>query len=261
MASQHELVRKGLVLIFSGPPGSGKGTYGKILAERWGIRHVSIGDLIRAKLAACTCLKSGGGSKDGCPLQDNEAFQLNKIRVEQGLLIQDAVATELCKQHISSCAQQTSWILDGFPRTMQQAEALRSFARPHACINFHLPAAILLKKLLGRRLCTTCGGNFNVADIYNPPFILPAILPKAECVHCGGKARLAKRNDDTEETIQKRLDAHKQLTAPMLNYYETEGVLLNFEVVRGIQDIPRLEEAIISFLRRKHHEMRWYGIQ
>lgn len=245
------------MLIFSGPPGSGKGTYGKVLARRWGIRHVSIGDLIRAKLAACSSRASVNQSRDSYLRQDEEAFRVSKCCVEQGLLIHDSVATELCKKHMGSSAQKSSWILDGFPRNMQQAEALHSFAPPDACINFHLPAEILLKKLLGRRICTTCGESFNVADIYDPPFSLPAILPEKDCVHCGGKTQLAKRQDDTKEIIQKRLDLHEQLTTPMLNHYNAEGLLLNFHVVKGIADIPRLEETIFSFLQKKRHKLQW----
>lgn len=221
---------------------------------------MSMGDVIRAKLAAFSCAASEDDLRDVDYLGQSEGtFQVNRCHVEKGILIQDSVASEMCRQHIINSARQTSWILDGFPRTIQQAEALRSFAPPHACINFHLPANILLSKLLGRRICTTCGGNFNVADIYHPPFQLPAILPKTECVHCGGKPPLTKRSDDTKESIQRRLDLHEQLTTPMLKKYDAEGLLLNFEVVKGIDDIPRLEETIISFLRRKY-KLQWPGV-
>ncbi|CDJ45337.1 adenylate kinase, putative [Eimeria tenella] len=227
-------VQKGIILIFSGPPGSGKGTYGKILARRWGMRHVSLGDLIRQKLSNCTLSN------------DSEA------RVSCGLLIQDTLASEICKDYISSHPERQSWILDGFPRTLQQVELLRGFATPHACINFIVPRHILLKKLLGRRICSSCGGCFNVANICDEPYDMPPILPTKECRHCKGNAPLTTRSDDTEEAIRNRLDFYEQLTRPMLGQFEAEGILLNFEVIKGTRDIARLEDALISFLNKKH---------
>ena len=227
-------LRNAVTLIFAGPPGSGKGTYGKILARRWGICHVSIGDLIRSDISNTVI---GVGTKSGA---------------DRGLLLPDSLVVEICKQYIRSKPEQRSWILDGFPRTLRQAESLWEFAKPHACVNFHLPNSILLKKLLGRRICKTCGGSFNLAGIQEPPYDMPPILPRKDCNACKGEAPLLRRADDTVETIQRRLATHEQSTRPMINQYAAEGILLDFEVVKGIGDIPRLESTISSFLQRKY---------
>lgn len=223
-----------ITLIFAGPPGSGKGTYGKILARRWGFSHVSVGDLIRAELNTSSLRGDF------------------KSRADRGLLIPDHLATEICKRWILSNPAQKLWILDGFPRTLRQAEMLREFARPHACVNFQLPRSIVLKKLLGRSICKLCGENFNMAGIHDTPYDMPAILPEQNCEKCNGNAPLFKRADDTMETILKRLDTHEKTTRPVIDQYDAEGILLNFEVLKGIGDMARLEATILSFLHKKY---------
>ncbi|XP_026194216.1 uncharacterized protein LOC113147544 [Cyclospora cayetanensis] len=234
MTRHPDWIRKGFTIIFAGPPGSGKGTYGKILAKHWGICHVSAGDLIRGELANFSA-----------------GVQL-KSSVEEGLLIPDSIVAQLCKNYMYSNSGHKSWILDGFPRTLPQAEMLRGFAGPHVCVNFRLPSNILLQKLLARRVCKKCGENFNTADIRDTPYEMPAILPRKDCSKCGGNAPLVSRVDDTLETIQRRLDTHEKLTRPMLDQYNVEGILLNFDVVKGIADIARLQSAICSFLHKKY---------
>lgn len=226
--------KNGVTLIFAGPPGAGKGTYGKILAKRWGMSHVSVGELIRAERPiACLGVAS-------------------KSRADRGLLIPDDVVAEICKQHICSKPLQNSWILDGFPRTLEQADMLREFASPHVCVNFKLPFGILMQKLLGRRICKTCGQDFNMADIREIPYELPAILPQRDCKECNGDAPLLRRVDDTAEVIQKRLKIYEKSTKPVIDLYDREGILLNFDVLHGIGDMTRLESAITSFLQRKY---------
>lgn len=231
---QFRSLSSGVTLIFTGPPGCGKGTYGKTLGSRWGFQHVSLGDIIRAELA-------------NSPLDVNA-----KSLADRGLLIPDHVVFDLCKQYIRSHAAQKSWILDGFPRTLRQAQMLREFARPHACVNFHLPKNILVRKLLGRRICNLCGGNFNTADIHETPYQMPAILPSQDCTICKGDAPLSKRADDSPEIIQKRLDTYETATKLILDEYEAEGILVNFDPVKGMEDITRLESTIISFIQNKY---------
>lgn len=235
MARHPENLRNAVTLIFAGPPGSGKGTYGKILSQRWGICHVSIGDLIRSAMSNTVI---GVETKSG---------------VDRGLLLPDFLVVEMCKQLIRSKPEQRSWILDGFPRTVHQAELLSEFTKPHACVNFHLPSSILLTKLLGRRICSTCGDSFNLAGIQEGPYDMPAILPRKDCNVCKGEAPLLRRADDTVETIQRRLITHEQSTRPMINQYAAEGILLDFEVMKGVGDIPRLESAINLFFQRKYN--------
>lgn len=229
-----ELVTKRIILVFSGPPGSGKGTYGNMIAKRWGILHVSVGDLIRKELTT------------------SRLSQVFKAKVDRGLLVPDSLAAQVCKNHICRIPSKNSWIIDGFPRTLQQAKMLEEFARPHVCVNFRLPTTILMKKLLGRRICMTCGEIFNLANIDDTPYTLPAILPRKDCTQCRGDAQLFRRADDTIETIQQRLATYEKDTRPLLGYYDAEGRLVNFEVIKGIGDILRLESTLISFLQKKY---------
>ncbi|KAL8427613.1 hypothetical protein Efla_005788 [Eimeria flavescens] len=170
MARSSRIFTDGIILVLAGPPGCGKGTYGKILAERWGSTHLSIGELIS----------------------------------------------------------------------------------PHACVNFHVRNDVIVKKLLSRRVCKICGGNFNLADIREFPYDMPAILPQPDCRKCKGNAPLLTRTDDTQETIQKRLDIYEKSTRPVIEQYDAEGILLNFEVLKGIQDMTRLETTLMSFLLGKY---------
>ncbi|KAL8275953.1 hypothetical protein Esti_000069 [Eimeria stiedai] len=234
MVKPFASLKEGVILVFAGSPGSGKGTYGKLLAERWGFMHVSAGDLIRAELSRSTL--------------DEET----RTRANRGLLLPDRLVATLCRRHIRHSPSQKSWILDGFPRTVAQAHMLHEFARPHALINFQLPRTIILKKLLGRRLCKLCGENFNLAGIHEAPYDMPAILPPLDCSICKGDAPLLKRADDTVETIQQRLDIHETSTRPVIDQYEQKGILLNFEVIKGIKDLPRLESTVLSFLQDRY---------
>ncbi|KAL8449049.1 hypothetical protein Emed_003401 [Eimeria media] len=227
-------LKEGLILVFAGSPGSGKGTYGKLLAERWGFTHLSVGDLVRAELSR------------------SSLDQESRIRASRGLLLSDRLVATLCEREIRSSPSQKSWIIDGFPRTVGQVQMLHEFAKPHACVNFQLPDTIILKKLLGRRLCKLCGKNFNLAGIHDAPYDMPAILPSSDCSTCKGDAPLLKRADDTEETIQQRLDIHETTTRPVIDQYEQQGILLNFEVIKGIKDMPRLESSLLSFLQDKY---------
>ncbi|PFH32214.1 adenylate kinase [Besnoitia besnoiti] len=227
----ERLLRVGrpLKLLFMGAPGAGKGTYATRLAKAWSIPHISTGDLIRDEIRAKTPL--------GNLLQQH---------ANKGDLVPDDVVTEICRKRLlkSDCAK--GWILDGFPRTVKQALDLRELGRPSLCVHIFLPDNILTAKLLARRICATCGANFNIADIRSPPYDMPPLLPPADCTQCHGKPELIKRDDDTEEIVKNRLAVYKRDTEPLLQLYREEGTLLEYHVKKGVKDLLDLSSSIIS---------------
>lgn len=133
------------------------------------------------------------------------------------------------------CAQ------DGYPRTVQQAKDLAEFQDVQCVVNLSLPDDILVAKLMGRRMCKDCGRNYNVTEIKEAGYEMPPLLPKAsDCEQCKGEPNLFTRADDNEETIRSRLQVYKQHTAPVVDFYRGSGVVLDFEVKKGLQDMPRL---------------------
>lgn len=225
-------IRKPIKVVFTGPPGCGKGTYARILCRIWDTAHVSTGDLIRS-LTAC----------ESTPVRD----ELTKY-TSTGLLVPDHVVTELCKDRLRQ-HEVKGWILDGFPRTLQQAKSLEEFSSPQLCVNFQIPKNIVLQKLMGRRTCLLCGGNFNLTDIREGSFDMPAILPSGSC-RCSGRPPLGRREDDTPAIIEKRIQIYESETLPVIRYYEEMGRLMSFRVHRGVKDTPQLEQMIFSYLRR-----------
>lgn len=196
---------KPLVLIMLGAPGAGKGTYCKFLIERFKTPQISTGDMFRAAV------------KQGTPL-GKEA----KKYMDKGALVPDEVTIGLVKERVTQADCQPGFILDGFPRTVPQAEALDSLLSSlkldlHVVINLIVDKDMLFKRLTGRRMCRGCSkGNFNV-------YTLP---PKKEgvCDYCGGQ--LYQRDDDKEEVITKRLQVYESQTAPLVAYYQAKGKLI-----------------------------------
>lgn len=130
---------------------------------------------------------------------------------------------------------------DGYPRTVQQAKDLSEFQDVQCVVNLSLPDDILVAKLVGRRMCKDCGKNYNVTEIKDAGYEMPPLLPKpSDCEQCKGKPNLFTRADDNEETIRSRLQVYKEHTAPVVDFYRGSGVVLDFEVKKGLQDMPRL---------------------
>jgi adenylate kinase len=201
-------------LVFFGPPGSGKGTYASRIGPKFGIPHISTGDIFRQEVAGKTEL----GKK------------VEKY-LKAGELVPDEIVIEVVKKRLNQADCKNGWILDGFPRTIAQAEALESFAKPELVINFVLDEEIIVKKLSARRVCERCGEIYNIADIRKGNLRLPPMLPKVSgiCDKCGG--RLIQRPDDQESVIRDRLVVYKQQSAPVLEWYRKKGLLKNVEVV------------------------------
>ncbi|MEE0776987.1 MAG: adenylate kinase [Bacillota bacterium] len=213
-------------VVLLGPPGAGKGTQAATMIERYHIAHISTGDLLRAAV------------KEGTPL-GVEA----KGYMESGQLVPDALILGLVEERIQKEDCQEGFLLDGFPRTPAQADALGEMLKKlnlalDAVINIQVPLDKLMERLTGRRVCKACGATFH--KVFNPS-------AKGElCDKCG--AELFQRADDTEETVKARLDVYEQQTAPLISYYTEKGLLKD---INGDQDIKKVDEDIALALGGK----------
>ncbi|KAK4761196.1 hypothetical protein SAY87_006089 [Trapa incisa] len=208
--------------VFLGCPGVGKGTYASRLSALLGVPHISTGDLVRDELAS-----SG-------PL----SFQLSEI-VNRGKLVSDEIVIDLLSRRLEAgeVKGETGFILDGFPRTVRQAEILGSVTEIDLVVNLKLHEDALLAKCLGRRICSECGGNYNIASIDmkdkdgNPGMHMAPLLPPPHCA-----TKLITRSDDTEEVVKERLRVYNELTKPVEEFYRSRGKLLEFDLPGGIQE-------------------------
>jgi adenylate kinase len=207
--------------------GVGKGTYSTRVAEKFGFLHIAAGDLVRAEI------------KKGTPVGQEMADISNR-----GHLLPDALILRVIhEQFLASAAQGIDrFLLDGFPRTVPQAKALEHVADVQLALNLDLREEVLVDKCLGRRMCRKCGKNFNIADIHLPAshgrseIIMPPLPPPASC-----EGLMEKRDDDTEETIRRRLKIYRDGAAPLEDFYRRRGTLMEFEITAGIPEtLPAL---------------------
>lgn len=217
--------------VFLGCPGVGKGTYASRLSKFLGVPHIATGDLVRQELAS-----SGSLSQ-----------QLSEI-VNQGKLVSDEIIFNLLSKRLEAgqAEGESGFILDGFPRTVKQAEILEEVMDIDLVVNLKLNEDVLLEKCLGRRMCGQCGGNFNVANINvkggngNPSISMAPLLPPAHCM-----SKLITRADDTEEVVKERLRVYNEKSQPVEEFYRNRGKLLEFDLPGGIPESwPKLLEAL-----------------
>lgn len=203
-------------LILFGPPGAGKGTQAKILVEKLGIPQISTGDMMRAERAS------------GSELGTKFAHYMT-----QGLLVPDALVLELFAQRLEKPDAKEGAIFDGFPRTVEQAEALDAIlaklgrAVDHV-IALRVPVEAIVERIVGRRVCLSCGQVYHMR--YSPP------PPSGQCVSCGGTDIVA-RKDDTEEKVRTRFAAYEENTFPILAHYEPTGVVAEVDGLGEVEDI------------------------
>ncbi|MBE0576333.1 MAG: adenylate kinase [Desulfuromonadales bacterium] len=211
-------------LILLGPPGAGKGTQAKMLVEEFSIPQISTGDILRAAV------------KDGTPMGKKAKEYMNT-----GGLVPDEVVVGIVRDRLQEEDCNNGFILDGFPRTVAQADALQASLQEMSkeldrVISLEVDAEALVERLTGRRTCKECGRGYHVK--FDPP------REAGICDVCGGT--LFQRDDDQEETIRKRLQVYSEQTAPLISYYREAGVLMELD---GMQPIPIVKEKILSLLQ------------
>jgi adenylate kinase len=211
-------------LILLGPPGAGKGTQAKMLTDKFTIPQISTGDILRAAV------------KDGTPMGVKA-----KQFMDTGGLVPDEVVVGIVRDRLQQADCNNGFILDGFPRTVAQADALQASLQQMGkeldrVISLKVDAEALVERLTGRRTCKECGRGYHVT--FDPPCVAGV------CDACGGT--LFQREDDREETIRKRLQVYADQTAPLITYYRQAGVLMELD---GMQPIPQVQEEILSLLQ------------
>lgn len=202
-------------MILLGPPGAGKGTQAEALVQKLGIPHISTGDMFRKAIKEGTAL----GTKA-------------KEYMDQGKLVPDEVTIGIVRERIKQEDCKQGFLLDGFPRTVFQAEALDEMLKDmeialDAVINIEVEAEKLIDRLTGRRVCKACGATFHL--IFNPP------SEEGKCDKCGEV--LFQRVDDSEETVVNRLNVYEKQTAPLIDYYDQKKIL---KTINGDQPIDRV---------------------
>ena len=210
-------------LVMLGAPGAGKGTQASQLAKKYEIPHIATGDIFRANIKNKT-----------------ELGKRVKDYMSKGLLVPDELVCDLIVDRIgqNDCAK--GYILDGFPRTIPQAESLdaaltNSGGKLDVAIDIEVPDETIVKRMSGRRACLTCGATYHTE--YIPP------KQEGVCDACGGE--LVLRNDDAAETVQKRLGVYHEQTKPLIDYYQETGIL---KVIDGTQDREVVFEEINAIL-------------
>lgn len=210
-------------IVFMGPPGAGKGTQAEKIIENYQIPHISTGDMFRKAI------------KD-----QTELGMEAKRYMDQGALVPDHVTIGIVKDRLSESDCKSGFLLDGFPRTVDQAKALDEIltsldSKIDYVINIDVDLDILKERLTGRRICRSCGATYHM--IFNPPAVA------GTCDKCGGE--LYQRKDDNEETVGNRLDVYVSQTKPLLDYYSLAGNLVN---INGQQSIDLVFEEIQNVL-------------
>ena len=211
-------------IVMLGAPGAGKGTQAKKIAEKYGIPHISTGDIFRANI------------KNG-----TELGRKAKEFMDQGMLVPDELTLSLIMNRFEEADCKNGYVLDGFPRTIPQAEALTKALgdindKLDYAINVEVPDDAIVSRMSGRRACVACGGTYHIK--YNPTKV------EGKCDACGGALTL--REDDKPETVQKRLNVYHNQTQPLIDYYKNEGI---FREVDGTQHMDAVFTEICDILK------------
>ncbi|CDZ75239.1 Adenylate kinase [Peptoniphilus sp. ING2-D1G] len=210
-------------LVILGPPGAGKGTQAEFIINKYSIPHISTGDIFRENI------------KNG-----TELGKKAKSYMDQGALVPDQVVIEIVQDRISRDDCKDGFLLDGFPRTVAQAVSLdaeldKLGTKLDKVINIDVDSSILVERAVGRRICKTCGATYHIK--FNPP--------KNEGFCDKDNTPLIQRDDDVEETVQKRINVYVNQTVPLLDYYSAQGLLVNID---GSKEIKIVSEDIVKAL-------------
>lgn len=205
----------GARVVLLGPPGAGKGTQAKLLQDKFAACQISTGDILRKAVTEKTPL-------------GQEAAQY----IDRGALVPDEVIVRLVAERLKEKDCEKGFILDGFPRTIPQAESLDAILKEmrlslNRVLSVQVPRAVIIERLAGRRSCKSCGALSHM--VFNPP------KKAGVCDHCGGE--LYQRHDDEEETVANRLKVYENQTAPLVNYYRQRNLLREIDGVGAVDEI------------------------
>jgi adenylate kinase len=216
--------RKLMKAIIFGAPGAGKGTYSTRLKAKLGVEVIAMGDIFRAQVK-----------------ENSELGRKVKSYVEKGALVPDETVIEVLKQHLDKIPEGTSVILDGFPRTIEQAKALDAIFKLDVILLLDVPDSIIIERLTSRRICKNCG------NVYNIRFLKPKV--EGVCDKCSGE--LYQRSDDNAEVIKNRLNVYQKQTSPLLSYYKEKNVPIITSVTRSVDTPPEpLVEEMLEELKK-----------
>lgn len=210
-------------IVMLGAPGAGKGTQAKKIANKWQVPHISTGDILRANIK-----------------QGTELGKEAKKHIDQGMLVPDGLVVDLVVDRLNNEDCKNGYILDGFPRTIPQAESLdEALVKMNVKIDYALDIDVadehIIKRMSGRRVCTSCGSTYHTIT-------MPTKLEDI-CDQCGGKLMI--REDDKPETVKKRLNVYHEQTKPLIDYYSQRGVLHKID---GTQDLEDVFQAIVEII-------------
>ena len=201
-------------IILLGPPGAGKGTQAKSISNRYSIPHISTGDIFRKNISENTPL----------------GIEAKKY-MDNGQLVPDEVTINMVKDRLQDDDCKNGYLLDGFPRTVSQAEALQKFIEDRnekldSALLINVPRDFILERMTGRRVCPSCGASYHVK--FNP-------AKDGKCELCGSE--VIQRKDDTVETVQERLDVYEKQTQPLIDYYREKNLLSQVDGTKAINEV------------------------
>lgn len=214
-------------LILLGAPGAGKGTQATFIKEEFKIPHISTGDIFRANI------------RENTPLGIKA-----KEFINEGKLVPDELTIDLVKDRLLQEDCKNGFLLDGFPRNLNQADALKLFLKEHgmdldAVVDIEVDKNALVQRISGRRMCKDCGASYHI--IFKKPKV------EGICDICGGQ--LYQRDDDKEETVLKRIGVYEKETSPLIDFYRNENLLIEIDGNRNVEEITN---DILSILRSKN---------
>lgn len=195
-------------IVLLGAPGAGKGTQATKISDKYGVPHISTGDIFRENIKNKT-----------------EIGLLAKSYTDKGQLVPDSVTCKIVEDRLSREDCKGGFMLDGFPRNIAQAEALDKFAKIDVVINIDIDLSLLMDRLCGRRVCKECGESYHISTLGG----------RTTCSRCGGE--LYQRKDDNPETVGNRLSVYQAQTAPLIEYYSKQGNLVNINGAGAVDDV------------------------
>ncbi len=210
-------------IVVLGPPGVGKGTYSGFLAKKYGIPNISVGDLFRNAIKNQTDL----GKRI-------------KSYVSSGDLVPDQIVIELVKSRLEEADCKNGFLLDGYPRTVPQAEAMMQFKKIDVALNFVAPDEVIMERIGGRRTCRKCGAIYHIKNV--PPTI------DGICDRCTG--RLVQRSDEKPEVIKNRLNVYSEKTKPVVDYLRKKGLVADIDANYPIEEIDKIIAQCEKYLSK-----------